>query len=53
MIAATILLRRRGRSWFYLGPRWPANWASTLVLTLLSMVFFIVCTRFMALIANR
>lgn len=53
MILATTLLYRRGLSWRDLGLRWPASWPRTLALTLLSMVFFIVCTQLMALLANH
>ena len=53
MIAATVLLRRRGRRWSDLGFRWPENWLQTLGLTLLAMAFFLVCTQLMALVADR
>jgi CAAX protease family protein len=53
MILATILLRRRGRSWGDLGFRWPESWIKTLGLTLLTMAFFIVCTQLMVLVADQ
>ncbi|UAB79008.1 CPBP family intramembrane metalloprotease [Erythrobacter sp. SCSIO 43205] len=53
MILATILLRRRGRSWGDLGFRWPESWSKTLGLTVLTMAFFIVCTQLMVLLADQ
>ena len=53
MLLATFLLYRRGSSWHELGFRYPDKWGTTLGLTLLSMVAFIVCTQLMGLFADR
>lgn len=53
ILLATFLLHRRASSWHELGFRYPDNWGSTLGLTLLSMVAFIIFTQVMALFADR
>ncbi|MEM7329638.1 MAG: type II CAAX endopeptidase family protein [Pseudomonadota bacterium] len=53
MILATVLLKRRGSGWGALGFRWPKNWPNTVGLTVLSMVFFIICTQAMGVLADR
>jgi len=53
MILATVLLKRRGSGWSALGFRWPNSWLNTVGLTVLSMVFFIICTQAMDLLADR
>lgn len=53
MIVATILLRRRGSGWGDLGFRWPGSWTRTIGLSLLTMVFFLVSTQLMALVADH
>lgn len=52
MIIATILLRRRGRSWSDLGFRSPESWLKTLGLTLVSMAFFLICAQLMTFVAD-
>ncbi|MEP5937240.1 MAG: type II CAAX endopeptidase family protein [Erythrobacter sp.] len=52
MILGTFLLRRRVAAWSDLGLRWPESWPKTLRLTLLTMVFFLVCTQLMAVVAD-
>ncbi|MHA7901575.1 MAG: CPBP family intramembrane glutamic endopeptidase [Henriciella sp.] len=53
MILATVLLKRRGSGWSALGFRWPKSWLNTAGLTILSMVFFIICTQAMGVLADR
>ncbi|WP_321325677.1 type II CAAX endopeptidase family protein [uncultured Parasphingorhabdus sp.] len=52
MLVATLLLRRRGLGWKYLGLRWPENWWKTVGLTLFSMALFIAATQLMQLFAD-
>lgn len=53
MVLATWLLKRRSSSWSELGFRWPKSWLRTAGLTFLTIVFFIVCTQAMGLIADH
>ncbi|MEP4052985.1 MAG: CPBP family intramembrane glutamic endopeptidase [Litorimonas sp.] len=53
MILATVLLKRRGSGWGALGFRWPESWIKTAGLTILSMVFFIICTQAMGVFADH
>lgn len=53
MIVATVLLRRRGMGWRDLGLRWPDDWPKTFGLTVLTMVFFLVCTQLMVPVADH
>lgn len=53
MILATVILKRRSSNWRDLGFRRPKNLLTTALLTLLSMVFFLICTQLMSLFADR
>ncbi len=53
MFLATVLLKRRGSGWNALGFRWPKSWLKTTGLTVFSMVFFIICTQAMGVLADR
>lgn len=53
MILATILLKRRGSGWGALGFRWPKSWLNIAGLTILSMVFFVICTQAIGVLGDR
>lgn len=53
MALATFLLHRRGQGWKDLGLIWPGNWLKTIGLSIMTILFVIICGQLMSLVADQ